>query len=417
MPRFLVMRKLNPATVFYLYLSLIISLVIVAIYIGIYLRNNRLLLDSIKQQAVSYYDLIVRVRRWNANFGGVYVEKKDGIETNRYLREVGVEPEIVAADGRVLTLRNPALMTKEISTIFSENNEVQFHITSLQLLNPENAPDAFEKRALKKFSEGVREYTEIERGSAGPRFRYMAPLMVEQSCQECHYKFNFKVGDIRGGISVSIPFKKTEDEIAINRQVIVGLSIISLALLLGSAYLMLSQMNAKIEAANNAVREASITDELTGLRNRRFLMQRFTEEIERSRRDGSLLGFLMIDIDHFKSVNDTYGHPFGDLVLRRVAETMQESLRQYDLAGRYGGEEFAVVAGTVTSSDLFALGERIRQSIASLEIRETASVVRVTVSVGLAVSTDSDNVETLLKRADNALYQAKKEGRNRTVFL
>ena len=137
-------RKVNPTTTFYLNLCLVISLVVVGIYLGIYLRNNRLLLDSVKQQAQSYFDLIVRVRRWNSRSGGIYVEKKDGVVSNPYLRDMGIDPDVIARDGRVFTLRNPALMTKEISNIFSEHNGVQFHITSLQLVNKENAPDAFE---------------------------------------------------------------------------------------------------------------------------------------------------------------------------------------------------------------------------------------------------------------------------------
>ncbi|MDH3393030.1 MAG: GGDEF domain-containing protein, partial [Desulfobulbaceae bacterium] len=163
--------------------------------------------------------------------------------------------------------------------------------------------------------------------------------------------------------------------------------------------------------------EKSITDELTGLRNRRFLMTRFREEFERTRRGGNVLGFLMIDLDHFKNINDTCGHPFGDLVLQRVAHTLQGMLREYDVAGRYGGEEFAVVATGGSNSDLLALAERIRKAIGEMEIREGSVSVRVTISVGLAVSAFGDTQETLLKRADAALYQAKKEGRNRTVLL
>lgn len=163
--------------------------------------------------------------------------------------------------------------------------------------------------------------------------------------------------------------------------------------------------------------EKSITDELTGLRNRRFLMTRFHEEFERSRRDGSVLGFMMIDLDHFKNINDTCGHPFGDLVLERVAGAMQGMLREYDVAGRYGGEEFAVVATGGSNNDLLALAERIRKAIEQLEIREGSVSVRVTISVGLAVSAFGDTQETLLKRADTALYQAKGDGRNRTVLL
>jgi diguanylate cyclase (GGDEF)-like protein len=411
------LRKFNPAAMFYMNLCLLISLVIVAIYLGIYLRNNRLLLDSVKQQAAAYFDLIVRVRRWNAGFGGIYVEKRAGVESNPYLREVGIEPDVPTADGRIFTLKNPALMTKEVSRILSEHNGIAFHITSLKLLNQENAPDPFEQRALESFEKGGWEFFEIEQGGGGPLFRYMAPLVVEQSCQKCHVKFAYAIGDIRGGISVSIPFAKIEQDMALNRQVIIALSFVTLTLLLVSAYLMLNQLIGKIETVQRALLEASITDELTGLRNRRFLMARLLEEFERARRQGTAMGFLMIDLDHFKGVNDNHGHPVGDLVLKSVAQAIPEILRDYDIAGRYGGEEFSVVAPGINMEGLVALAERIRKRIEELAIHDNGLSLRVTVSIGASSLVGDDTVETLLARADDALYQAKRDGRNCTVLL
>ena len=409
-------HKINPLVMFYLKVSLVISLVIVAVYAGIYLRNNRLLLESVKQQAASYFDLVVRVRRWNANYGGVYAEKKPGVESNPYLREVGIEPDKKTVDGSIITLKNPALMTKEISGISSSINGIKFHITSLMLLNHENAPDEFELRALGSFTRGEREYWEIERTDSGSVFRYMAPLPFEHSCQKCHFKFNYKIGDIRGGISVSIPFSKIEQEMALNLLSIIGLSLLTLALLLGSTYVMLNNLGNKIETAQSALLEASIRDELTGLYNRRFLMSRLHEEFERARRQGSSLGLLMMDLDNFKDVNDEYGHQVGDQVLRSVAQTLAGILREYDIAGRYGGEEFVVVSVETGIDDLVRLAERIRARIESA-VHCKVPGVRITISIGVASLADDDTPETLLKRADDALYRAKNEGRNRTVLL
>ena len=411
------LKKNNHTTRFYRNLSMMIALVIVSIYLGLYIRSNQLLLDAVKQQAVSYFDLIVQVRKWNAGYGGAYVEKKNGIESNRYLLEVGGDPDIVARDGRVFTMRNPAMMTKEISKIFSERSGIQFHITSEKLLNKENAPDPFELRALKKFQAGVPEVWEIEDGVSGTRFRYMAPLLVEQSCQKCHVKFGYKIGDIRGGISVSIPFAPIKHAMDINRTAIIGLSILTLAILLGSSYQMFSQLLTQLKKAQNALQEASITDELTGLRNRRYLMSRYQEEFERARRHGGLLGFFMMDLDHFKGVNDTCGHPFGDLVLKSVASTITKVVREYDIAGRYGGEEFAVIVAETSREDMMVLAERMRATLAEMYISDANTCIRITVSIGVAVLNDGDTSETLLKRADAALYQAKREGRNRTVLL
>lgn len=415
--QFISKRKINPLALFYLKICVVISLVIVTVYFGIYLRNNRLLLDSVKQQAASYFDLIVRVRRWNAGYGGLYAEKKPGVESNPYLREVGIEADRITVDGTIITLKNPALMTREISQIRSEHNQIKFYITSMQLLNKENAPDDFEQRALKKFIDGEGEFWEIERRDSGPVFRYMAPLMVEQSCQRCHFKFNYNIGDPHGGISVTIPFTQTEEVMVLNRLSIIGLSILTLALLLGSTFIMLNTLGKKIEAAQDALREASIRDELTGLHNRRYLMSRYNDEYERARRNGTGLGLLMIDIDHFKVVNDTYGHLAGDEVLRNVAQTLAGMLREYDVAGRYGGEEFVVLLAETALADMVKLAERIGEKIAQLEIYGTLSGIHVTISIGVAALYDDDTPETLLQRADHALYRAKDEGRNRTVLL
>jgi len=415
--KFPAVKNIDHASRFYRNLSLLIAMMVVLIYLGLYLRSNQLLIDAVKQQAASYFDLIVRVRRWNSDHGGVYVEKKKGVESNRYLREIGIEPDVVAQDGRVFTLRNPALMTKEIANIFSDLNGVQFHITSEQSLNSENVPDAFEQRALKRFASGEKEVWEIEEGASGKRFRYIAPLLVVQSCLKCHFKSGYKLGDIRGGISVSIPFTPIQHEMAVNRTAIITLSLLTLVILLGFTYRMFTQLMTQIKITQHALKEASITDELTGLRNRRHLMQRFLEEFERARRLGTPLGFLMLDLDHFKEVNDSCGHPFGDLVLKSVARSIADTVREYDIAGRYGGEEFAVIVPETSGQDVTALAERIREMIAALFISDADVCTRVTVSVGVAVLDANDTPETLIKRADTALYRAKHEGRNKTVLL
>ena len=203
----------------------------------------------------------------------------------------------------------------------------------------------------------------------------------------------------------------------VNRTVIITLSLLTLIILLGSTYLMFTQLLTQIKNTQHALREASITDELTGLRNRRYLMQRFHEEFERAGRLYSPLGLFMMDLDHFKGVNDNCGHQFGDLVLKSVAGTIADTVREYDIACRYGGEEFAIIVSETSPQDMMILAERIRESIAALSIGDEKICIRVTVSIGVAVLDGGDTPETLLKRADAALYQAKNEGRNRTVLV
>ena len=122
----------------------------------------------------------------------------------------------------------------------------------------------------------------------------------------------------------------------------------------------------------------------------------------------------MLDIDHFKRVNDTYGHPIGDLVLQNVARLCQNSLREVDSFGRYGGEEFVALLPQTNCEQAFATAERLRRSIAEGDIQSEAGVIRCTVSVGVATfNRNCKSLEELLERADQALYHAKRAGRNR----
>jgi diguanylate cyclase (GGDEF)-like protein len=165
----------------------------------------------------------------------------------------------------------------------------------------------------------------------------------------------------------------------------------------------------------------SITDSLTGLYNRRYLDRRLEEEFSRSRRYRTPLSILLVDIDHFKSVNDTHGHQAGDLVLSYLAKLTLNAVRTSDIAARYGGEELLVIAPNTAESAAGALAERLRQHIENHELVLTRDpgnrqIVRITVSVGVAVvDGEMENAQQLVQQADEALYRAKKEGRNRVV--
>jgi two-component system cell cycle response regulator len=164
--------------------------------------------------------------------------------------------------------------------------------------------------------------------------------------------------------------------------------------------------------------EMAITDPLTGLYNRRYMERHLATLIEQAAARGKPLTALVIDIDYFKSVNDTYGHDAGDDVLREFATRIRKSVRNIDLACRYGGEEFVIVMPETDMAVATIVAERLRRRIASesFPIQQGARTIAVTISIGIATldSTD-DNVATLLKRADQALYRAKRDGRNRVA--
>ena len=163
-----------------------------------------------------------------------------------------------------------------------------------------------------------------------------------------------------------------------------------------------------------ALHKQAITDELTGLFNRNHLNMVLSQEIARERRYGKRFGLLVIDIDHFKKINDTFGHTTGDDVLSMVAKVLAESIRRNDTLVRWGGEEFVLIAINVDDKTLFDLAEKLRYQI---EKNTYGFVDKVTISIGATLFRTDDTKDDLLSRADQALYEAKGQGRNRTIAL
>ncbi len=158
-------------------------------------------------------------------------------------------------------------------------------------------------------------------------------------------------------------------------------------------------------------------DRLTGLWNRGAIMDLLHRETQRSVRIGEPLGVIMADLDHFKRINDSYGHPTGDAVLREVAHRLLESVRNYDYVGRYGGEEFLIVLAECAPGDLAVTAERMRAHVSEKPVHTDSGPIAVTISIGLAAQrpagSELPREEELVRAADTALYCAKSNGRNR----
>jgi diguanylate cyclase (GGDEF)-like protein len=166
----------------------------------------------------------------------------------------------------------------------------------------------------------------------------------------------------------------------------------------------------------NRMEILATTDALTGISNRRQFFESGTRELLRARRHRRPLSLLLMDFDHFKQVNDTHGHAVGDEVLRTVTLHCQRILRQEDIFGRLGGEEFGVLLVEVASQGARDAGERLRKLVEELSIETQSGTLQITMSVGVATREDPDrSLDDLLRRADLALYEAKRSGRNRVV--
>jgi two-component system cell cycle response regulator len=180
-------------------------------------------------------------------------------------------------------------------------------------------------------------------------------------------------------------------------------------------HLKIKNLQDDLKRTNELLLELSNTDHLTGLFNRRYLMDALDKEVQRSLRKGGNLSLMILDIDHFKQVNDQYGHLQGDIVLQKVAVQLQKELRAYDTAARYGGEEFIAVLPDATLEEAVFVANRVRTSLQTTKFSGELSHLSLTVSIGVAMFSKQNCTTTdgFIKLADDALYRAKANGRNR----
>lgn len=172
----------------------------------------------------------------------------------------------------------------------------------------------------------------------------------------------------------------------------------------------------RLEKAKKELETMSLTDALTDLPNRRHLMENLKCELSKHARHKRPLSVAILDIDHFKRVNDTYGHICGDHVLSGLAKIFPDHLRTYDFVARYGGEEFCVILANTTLEEAFIVVERLRAAVQEASLQADGHEIRITVSIGITSNEGPEKItmDSILGRADKALYRAKAEGRNRT---
>lgn len=403
----------TPWRTFFLNLSLVLMLFVAALYTGIFISRQQAIETEIDTRAKALLHSVMMARQWNSQHGGVFVEKRPGKKSHPFF------PEITGSNGKTYTLVNPALMTREISDISAKDGAFQFHITSLKLLNPDNAPDAFERKALLSFEKGKKDALTKEKRRGSTYYRYMTPLYTESSCLPCHGFQGYKVGDVRGGISVSFNIDPAIAAAEQSRRISFALFLLTSFSILGIVYRLIWVLHRRLELAEARIRELAVTDELTRLKNRRYVLGRLAEELERARRYHHPFSCILFDVDHFKKVNDTFGHDAGDDVLKTVSAIALAQCRQADTLGRYGGEEFLILLPETDEQGALVFAERVRTAIAEFKIPLSQSgELQVTASFGVASTQgaspeDFPGEQALLKLADEALYWAKDAGRNR----
>ncbi len=401
--------------------TVISSLLVVLVFWEFNQHSTRLLKNQLIHEARAFFQEIVQTRRWIIRNQGVYLRQPPPPKKGDIMAEIpGLRLTITDRDGTRYYLHNHAIITDEISALGQQERLFKIRLLSDRPLNPANAArDPFESKALGDFASGCcEEAYRFERRGTSHVFRYIAPLFVTSDCLGCHGLQGYKVGDVRGAIEVMIPAENIQKEILQDR-IYTILSAGAILVLLLAGVLAVSRLYLHdLAASEKRLLFLATTDPLTGLLNRREGLHRFQQEFTRNEREKGRLAAMIIDIDHFKSINDKYGHTTGDQALRMVADTISQGTREYDIVCRYGGEEFLVVLPGCDLAGAEEIGRRIIEMIRSRGLHfDKGGRLRLTASAGVTIMVEGDSVDSIISRADDAMYKAKAEGRNRVCTL
>ncbi|MFA5844720.1 MAG: diguanylate cyclase [Coriobacteriia bacterium] len=399
----------------------VLGVLLAATFVFSQVRTERLIHEQIVLQARAFAHEAIATRAFISLHGGIFVPASRDATVSSYLtRMPGVKARIVDREGNVYVLQSYATLTKQVSAGLggTDGRTTSFRLTSLDPVDPANAPDSFERAGLRRMSRGASEVTVLERSDGRTRFRLMLPLRVSADCLVCHAYQGYKVGDLRGAVTVDTDVEREMRAVDRGRMLVVAVCSGIAIGLAGALRFVLTRPLARLRRAEaDLVRLASV-DALTGVANRRIGMATLAVEVARSQRTGDDLSLVMLDLDHFKRVNDALGHAAGDAVLAAAASALMSEARVYDTVARVGGEEFVVLLPGDDLEAALGTAERIRRAVAMA----TRGVVMglpdgVTVSAGVSTMEgfSEGSADELLARADAALYRAKAEGRDRVL--
>ena len=382
--------------------------ILASLGLNIYQLRQSILRVARTSAEISYSKDIL-YRRWVSKQGGVYVPVSEMTPANPYLKVPN--RDIMTPAGLSLTLVNPAYMTRQVNELAMEMNGLQGHITSLNPIRPENRPDPWETAALKTFERETKETGSIEMKSGKEYFRFMRPFVTEKSCLKCHAAQGYKEGDIRGGISISIPMEPLR---TIERSRMADLTIAhSLLWIIGLVGIgvgtrRLRRQTLLREKLEEELLSLSITDPLTGLHNRRGFLSLAEQQLKLSDRNKRGVLLIFADLDGLKWINDTLGHEEGDKALIEVATVFKETFRTSDIVARLGGDEFAVLAIDITEVNSQTCTAWLQNLIDRRNNQENRRY-RLSISVGCSFY-DPENpcsIDELMASADKLMYEQK----------
>ncbi|WP_027389766.1 ATP-binding protein [Chrysiogenes arsenatis] len=247
----------------------LVTLVLFGVFTAFSLHINGVLEEQLRERGRAFFNEIVLVRQWVAKHGGVFVRERPGVESNPFLEHIhGLDATLTSGNGVRYVMRNPALVTAEVSELAALKGIFQFHMTSLSPLNPGNTPDSIEREALEAFRTGLKEFIHFERDTkratlrqppmAQTSYRYIAPLPVEAECMRCHTEY--EVGDIRGALSITIPVDDVIDKMRTSHLLLIisgsGVILIMIILLLSASFPFLRRVNDRYHITESLFQES-----------------------------------------------------------------------------------------------------------------------------------------------------------------
>ncbi|MFW6082228.1 MAG: diguanylate cyclase domain-containing protein [Desulfosalsimonas sp.] len=370
-----------------------------------YIRHSKL--DLLKSSARSSIKKDIAYRHLFASLERIYVPRQGGIRANPFLQSP--KKEAVTLDGQHLIQLNPAYLTRLFYEMDNKDTKGPgAALVSLKPVNPGNSPDKWQQKGLKFFEEGGKEVFELQKAADGMYLRLMQPLRVRQDCLQCHAEQGYRVGDIRGGISISMPASHYEKSIQKDKRVLtLGIAMIWLAgaCAAGFAGRHMTRRVKERDKLADRLQYLSLHDPLTGLYNR-FAFDHEMERLQKGRFDS--ISIIVCDVDGLKRVNDMHGHLQGDRLIISAARSISACLREGDLVARIGGDEFAVLITDTDEQECLNIMDRIRTRIDEFNSREAK--FRLSLSMGCRhwSGPGPKNLQELFKKADDLMYRDKR---------
>lgn len=389
----------------------LVSVVFISTEIHVNAKNQAF----IRAKSIAERDMLYR--KWASSFGGVYVQVTGQSQPNPLLDFVH-NRDVETKSGQMLTLMSPASMTRQVYDISNENSDFINRITSLDLMNPDNAPDAWEAAALMKLSQGdIESYSSLVSQDGVKYARTLIPLKTDASCLDCHLDKGYKVGDIRGGISVLIPFapfheSEWSDSVHVIAMAVMiwlgGLIVIILfSKKLKQQFVRISESERQRNLAESTLHYLAHFDKKTNLPNRALFEDRLNQAIAYGGRLTNKVAIAVVHIDNFDQISDTSARPIEDVLIRSFAEIIGMSIRPDDTIARFGKNSLILLLpGIVAQENIARIVDKINTHLESPVIVEEQEVF-INSSFGVSFyPDDSSDPASLIRFAETAAERA-----------